>query len=78
MTMKDDSRNHNNSKENNDRKKRYTQENQKKYDKREKSCSSTEERGRSNLRRRWSGIHGRKSLCTEQQKDQEGNSEGKS
>ena len=78
MAMKDNSGNYNDSKENNDRRKRYNQGNQKKHDKRERSCSSTEERGWSNLRRRWSGVHGRKGLYTEQQEDQEGNSEGKS
>ena len=78
MAMKDDSGNHNDSKENNDRRKRYTQGNQKKHDERERSDSSTEERGQSNLGRRWSGVHGRKSLCTEQQEDQGGNSQGKS
>ena len=50
--MKDDSRNHNNSKENDDKRKQYTQENQKKYNVRERSCSSTKERGQSNLGRR--------------------------
>ena len=78
MAMKDDNGNHNNSKENNNRRKWYTQENQKKHDEREKSCSNTEERGQSNLGRKWSGVYGRKSLCTKQQEDQGGNSEGKS
>jgi len=36
----------------------------KKHNKRERSCSSTEEREWSNLGRRWSGVHGRKNLCT--------------
>ena len=77
MAMKDDNGNHNNSKENDNRRKRYTQENQKKHDEREKSCSNTEERGQSNLGRRWSGVHGRKNLYTKQQEDKRRNIEGK-
>ena len=76
--MKDDSRSHDDSKENDDRRKQQTQGNQKKHDERKRSCSSTEERGWSNLGRRQSGVYRRKSLYTEQQEDQEGNSKGKS
>ena len=78
MAIKDNGRDHNDQEENNNERRRYTQGNQKKHNKREGSCSSIEERGQSNLGRRWSGIHGRKNLCTKQQKDQGGNSEGKS
>jgi len=41
----------------------------KKHNKRERSCSRTEERGWFNLGRRWSGVHGRKNLCIKEQKD---------
>jgi len=64
MTMEDNSRNHDNQKENNSRRRQYTQGNQKKHNKRERSCLSIEERGWSNLGRRWSSVHGRKNLCT--------------
>ena len=64
MAMNDNGRNHNNKEENNSRRRPYTQGNQKKHNKRERSCSSTEERGRSDIGRRWSGVHGRKNLCT--------------
>ena len=52
MAMKDNSRDHNNKEENNSRRRQYTQGNQKKYNKRERSCSSTKERGRSDMGRR--------------------------
>ena len=78
MAMKDDSRDHNDQEENDSERRRHTQGNQKKHNKREGSCSSTEEGGRSNLGRRWSGVYGRKNLCTKQQKGQGGNSEEKS
>jgi len=60
MAVKDNSRDHNDQEKNDSRRKQYIQENQEKHNKRERSCSSTEERGRSNLGRRWSGLHKRK------------------
>ena len=45
MVTKNYNRNHNDQKENNSGKRRYTQENQKKHNKRERSCLSTEEKG---------------------------------
>jgi len=65
MVKKNDSQNYHTRKENNSRRRQYIQGNPKKHNKRERSCSSTEERGRSNLERRWSGVYGRKDLCTE-------------
>ena len=76
--MKDDSRNHDDSKENDDRRKQQTQRNKKEHDERKRSCSSIEERGQPNLGGRWSGVYGRKNLCTKQQEDQRRNSEGES
>jgi len=64
IATKNNGRDHNDKEENNSERKRYTQGNQKKCNKRERSCSSTEERRQSNMRRRWSGVHGRKNLCT--------------
>ena len=52
MATEDNSGNHDDQKENNSRRRQYTQGNQKKHDKRERSCSSIEERGQSNLGRR--------------------------
>ena len=66
MAAKDNSRNHNDQEKTNSRGKQHTQRNQEKHNKRERSCSSTKERGWPNLERRQSGVHGRKSLCTEQ------------
>ena len=43
-----------------------------------KKSSRIEKRRRANLGRRWSGVHGRKDLCTQQQKDQGRNSKRKS
>ena len=64
MAVKDNGRNHNDQEENDSRKKQYTQRNQEKCNKRERSCSSTKERGWPNLGRRQSGLYRRKSLCT--------------
>ena len=52
MATKDNGRDHNDQEENDSGRKQYIQGNQEKHNKRERSCSSTEERGQSNLERR--------------------------
>ena len=64
IAAKDNGRNHNDQEENNSRRKQHTQRNQEKYNKRERSCSSTKEREWPNLGRRQSGLYRRKGLCT--------------
>ena len=77
MAIKDNSRDHTDERKQNKRRKRYTQGDQKKCNKGEGTRSSIEERGQSNLGRRWSGIHRRKNLYTKQQEDQGRNSKEK-
>ena len=69
MVKKNNSWNYNDGKENNSRQKQYNQENQKKQHQRKEGGLSIEERRWTNIGRRWSGIHGRKNLCSEQQED---------
>ena len=69
MAMKNDSRSHNNKRKQDKGRKWYTQEDQEKHNKEEGSYSSIGKKRRSNLGRRWSGIHRRKNLCTKQQQD---------
>ena len=77
MAMKDNSKGHNNERRQNKRRRQYTQGDQEKHDKGERSYSSIGKERQSNLGRRWSGIHGRKNLCTKQQEDKGRNLEGK-
>ena len=64
MAVKDNSRNHNDQEKNDSRRKQHTQRNQEKHNKRERSCSSTKEKGWPNLGRRRSGLYRRKGLYT--------------
>ena len=75
--MKDESRNHNNGREQSKGRKWNSQGNQKNQDKREESYPGIGKKQRYNLGRRWIGIYGRKNLCTKQQEGQGRNSKGK-
>ena len=77
MATKDDSRNHNNRREQSKGRKQNSQENQKNQDKREGSYPGIGKKRWYNLGRRWIGIHGGKNLCTKQQEGQGGNSKEK-
>ena len=61
VAAKNNGRDHNDQEKNNSREKQHIQGNQEEHNKRERSCSSIEER-QPNLGRRWSGLHRRKNL----------------
>ena len=65
MIKKNDSQNHHTRKENDNRRMRDTQRNSKEQYIRKRDNLSTGETRRINIRRRWSGVHERKNLCTE-------------
>ena len=64
--MKDNSKDCNNERKQGKGRKRDSQGDQKKRNKRERSCPNIGERRWPNLERRQSGVHGRKNLCTKQ------------
>ena len=78
MDKKNDSQNHYVGKENDGGRKRGTQGNIKEQYKRKGSSPSIGKTRWINMGRRQSSVHGRKNLCTKQQKNQGGNTEGKS